>query len=95
MNLHRTFISVSALFLLVGGQAAAASRPKINEVCLADFHNLCPTQELGRGVVIRCAREHLEVVSADCKSAVDTANALNAARKSAKAAKKAGAPSAS
>jgi hypothetical protein len=95
MNLHRLAIAVSALALLAAGQAAAASKPKVNEVCLADFHKLCPTQELGRGVVIRCARAHLEVVSSDCKSAVDTANALNAARKSAKAARKAGAAASS
>ena len=95
MNLYRSVIAVSALALLVASQAAAASKPKINEVCLADFHKLCPTEQIGRGVVIRCARAHLEVVSSDCKSAVDTANALNAARKSAKAAKKAGGPAAS
>jgi hypothetical protein len=95
MNLHRLAIAVSALALLAAGQATAASKPKVNEVCLADFHKLCPTQELGRGVVIRCARAHLEVVSSDCKSAVDAANALNAARKSAKAAKKSGAASSS
>ena len=95
MNLHASVIALSALALVASGQAGAAPKPKVNDLCLADFHKLCPSEELGRGVVIRCARAHLDAVSSDCKSAVDAANALNAARKSAKAAKRASAQSAS
>jgi hypothetical protein len=94
MNFRSSVITFSAVALIAGGQASAASKPKVNEVCLADFHKFCPSEELGRGVVIRCARDHLDAVAPDCKSAVDAANALNAARKAAKAAKKSGAQSA-
>jgi len=73
-------VAASALAVLVAGQALAAAKPRANQVCLADFHKLCPTQELGRGVVIRCARAHIDAVSTDCKTAVEAADALNAAR---------------
>jgi hypothetical protein len=74
--------------LLVAGPCFAAPKPRAAEVCLADFHKLCPGEELGRGVVIRCARAHLEAVAPDCKTAVEAANALNAARRAAKQARK-------
>jgi hypothetical protein len=97
MILRTTIVAFSALAIFAAGaQARGTPKPKVNDVCQADFHKFCPSEEPGRGVVIRCARAHLDQVSANCKSAVDTANALNAARKAAKtsnraAAKKAGA----
>ena len=87
-------IAASALAVLVAGQALAAAKPRANQVCLADFHKLCPTQELGRGVVIRCARAHIDAVSTDCKTAVEAADALNAAHRQAKASKRASTKSA-
>jgi hypothetical protein len=91
MNLHHSVIAVSALVLIAAGQAGAASKPRVGEICLADFHKLCPTEELGRGKVIRCARAHIDGVSADCKSAVAAADAVNQARRAAKAGKSASA----
>jgi hypothetical protein len=93
MNLHPSVIAVSALVLIAAGQAGAASKPKVAEICLADFHKLCPTEELGRGKVIRCARAHIDGVSAECKSAVAAADAVNQARRAAKATKRASAKS--
>ncbi|MGA2954000.1 MAG: cysteine rich repeat-containing protein [Caulobacteraceae bacterium] len=95
MNLRTVVIASSALSLLVAGQSFAAGKPKVNEVCLADFHKLCPDEELGRGKVIRCARAHLDNVGAECKSAVEAANASNAKKREAKAAKRGGAKTAS
>jgi hypothetical protein len=95
MNLRTVVIASSALSLLVGGQAFAAAKLKVNEVCLADFHKFCPDDELGRGKVIRCARAHLDNVTADCKSAVAAANASNEKKREAKAAKRGGAKTAS
>jgi hypothetical protein len=92
MILRTTIVAISAFAVLAAGaQARGTAKPKVNDVCQADFHKFCPSEEPGRGVVIRCARAHLEQVSTDCKSAVDTANALNAARKAAKASKRASA----
>lgn len=88
MKFRCSVIAMAGLTVLVAGQAAAAAKPRAAEVCLADFHKLCPAEALGRGVVIRCARAHLEAVSPDCKSTVQAADALNAARKAAKAAAK-------
>ncbi len=88
---HSVIVAVSALVLAAASQAGAASKPKANEICLADFHKLCPTEELGRGKVIRCARAHIDGVSADCKSAVAAADAVNQARRAAKASKRASA----
>ena len=83
-----------AVTLTLAGAPAFAAKPKVGEVCLADFHKLCPTEELGRGKVIRCARAHIDAVTPDCKSAVDAANASNAAKRQAKASKRAAAKSA-
>jgi len=93
MNLRSVVIASSAFALLVVGQSVAAPKPKVNEVCLADFHKLCPSEELGRGKVIRCARAHIDSVGPDCKTAVEAANASNAAKRQAKAAKRASAKS--
>jgi hypothetical protein len=81
------------LTLALASAPAFAAKPKVNEVCLADFHKLCPSEELGRGKVIRCARAHIDAVTPDCKSAVDAANASNAAKREAKASKRAAAKS--
>lgn len=81
-------VAVAALALMIAGPALAAPKPRVNEVCLADFHKLCSDQTLGRGVVIRCARAHIDAVAPDCKSAVEAANAVNEARRSAKAARR-------
>jgi len=92
MNFHSAVIAFSVLGLIAAGDAAAAAKPKANQVCLEDFHKLCPNEELGRGVVIRCARAHHDAVSADCRSAVDAADAadaVNAAHRAAKASKRA------
>jgi hypothetical protein len=92
MFLRTTIVAFSALAIFAAGvQARGTPKPKVNDVCQADFHKFCPSEEPGRGVVIRCARAHLDQVTVDCKSAVDTANALNAARKAAKASKRASA----
>ena len=94
MKLHRSVIvAVSALALAAASQAGAAPKPRVGQICLADFHKLCPTEELGRGKVIRCARAHIDGVSADCKSAVAAADAVNQARRAAKASKRASAKS--
>jgi hypothetical protein len=93
MNLRSCVIVGAAFAILTAGQAVATPKPKVNEVCLADFHKLCPTEELGRGKVIRCARAHLDSVTSDCKTAVDAANASNAAKRQAKASKRASAKS--
>ncbi len=91
MNARNWLVTIPALAIVLAGPAFAAPKPKVNEVCLADFHKLCPTEELGRGKVIRCARAHLDAVAPDCKSAVDAANASNAAKRGAKSAKRAAA----
>jgi hypothetical protein len=95
MKLRTVVIASSALSLLLAGQAFAAGKPKVNEVCLADFHKFCPSEELGRGKVIRCARAHLDNVTPDCKSAVEAANTANEKKREAKAAKRDGAKTAS
>jgi ribosome-binding protein aMBF1 (putative translation factor) len=77
------------LAVLVAGQAVGAAKPRANQVCLADFHKLCGSETLGRGVVIRCARAHIDQVAPDCKEAVQAADALNAAHRQAKASRKA------
>jgi hypothetical protein len=97
---ERTWIATAiavagAMTLVLAGAPAFAAKPKVNEVCLADFHKLCPSEELGRGKVIRCARAHIDSVTPDCKSAVDAANAANAAKREAKSAKRAAAKSSS
>lgn len=86
-------VAIAALALMIAGPALAAPKPRVNQVCLADFHKLCSDQTLGRGVVIRCARAHIDAVSPDCKTAVEAANAVNEARRSAKAARRAAAKS--
>ncbi|MGH7022129.1 MAG: hypothetical protein ACREEB_00910 [Caulobacteraceae bacterium] len=91
MKSHAFAIAASTLAVILAGQALAAAKPRANQVCLADFHKLCPSEALGRGVVIRCARAHMDAVSPDCKSAVEAANAVNEARRQAKAAKRASA----
>jgi hypothetical protein len=88
MNLR---YAMAAIAILAAAGQANAAKPRVNDVCQADFHKLCPDQAAGRGVVIRCARAHLSAVSPDCKSAVDTADALNAARRAAKASRRASA----
>lgn len=88
-------LAVAALGLVVAGQAMATPKPRVNEICLADYHKFCPEQALGRGVVIRCARAHLEQVTPDCKTAVEAANAVNEARREAKAARRASGQTAS
>jgi hypothetical protein len=92
MSLRSLTIVVSAV-VLVAGPAFAAPKPRVNQICLADFHKLCPSEELGRGKVIRCARAHIDGVSADCKTAVAAADAVNQARRAAKASKRASAKS--
>ena len=90
MIVRSSVIAISALALLAAGaQARGTPKPKVNEVCQADFHKFCPSETPGRGVVIRCARAHIDSVSSDCKTAVDTANASNAAKRASKAAKRA------
>jgi hypothetical protein len=92
MIFRSSVIAISALALLAAGaQARGTPKPKVNDVCQADFHKFCPSQEAGRGVVIRCARAHIDSVSAECKSAVDMANASNAAKRAAKTSKRASA----
>jgi hypothetical protein len=85
-------IAISALAVLAAGaEARGTPKPKVNDVCQADFHKYCPSEQPGRGVVIRCARAHIDSVSADCKSAVDIANAANAAKRASKASRRASA----
>lgn len=81
-------VAIAAMAMMIAGPSLAAPKPRVNEVCLADFHKLCPSQELGRGVVIRCARAHIDQVAPDCKTAVEAANAVNEARRAAKAARR-------
>lgn len=81
-------VAIAAMAMMIAGHSLAAPKPRVNEVCLADFHKLCPSQELGRGVVIRCARAHIDQVAPDCKTAVEAANAVNEARRAAKAARR-------
>jgi hypothetical protein len=82
---------VAALAILAATQVGATSKPRVNQICLEDFHKLCPDQAVGRGVVIRCARAHHDSLTADCRSAVEAADAVNAARKAAKASRRASA----
>ena len=89
-----TVTVLGALTLALAVGPAFAAKPKVNEVCLADFHKLCPSEEAGRGKVIRCARAHLDSVTPDCKSAVDAANAANEKKRETKSAKRASAKSA-
>ena len=85
-------IALSAVAVLAAGaQARGTPKPKVNEVCQADFHKFCPSETPGRGVVIRCARAHIDNVSSDCKNAVDIANAANAAKRAAKVSRRASA----
>jgi hypothetical protein len=92
MILRITVVAISALAVAAAGaQARGTPKPKVNDVCQADFHKYCPSEQAGRGVVIRCARAHIDSVSAECKSAVDIANASNAAKRAAKASKRASA----
>ena len=93
MNVRNWIVAVASLSIVLAIGPAFAAKPKVNEVCLADFHKLCPTEELGRGKVVRCARAHIDTVTPDCKSAVDAANAANAAKREAKSAKRAAAKS--
>ena len=83
--------AIAAVALLAFAGQANAAKPKVNDVCQADFHKLCPDETPGRGVVIRCARTHLSAVSPDCKSAVEAADAVNVARRTAKASRRASA----
>jgi hypothetical protein len=91
MNARTWIASAAALAVVLAVGPAFAAKPKVNEVCLADFHKLCPSEELGRGKVIRCARAHLDAVTPDCKSAVDAANASNEKKRETKSAKRASA----
>lgn len=91
MNSRTWISSAAALAVVLAIGPAFAAKPKVNEVCLADFHKLCPTEELGRGKVIRCARAHIDAVTPDCKGAVDAANASNLKKREAKASKRAAA----
>jgi hypothetical protein len=81
-------VAIAAMAMMIAGPSLAAPKPRVNEVCLADFHKLCSSEALGRGVVIRCARAHIDQVAPDCKTAVEAANALNEARRAAKAARR-------
>ncbi|MHB8528978.1 MAG: hypothetical protein ACYC8V_05625 [Caulobacteraceae bacterium] len=83
---HRSSLlaGLTAGLLLAGVASAAPS--KVAVVCKADFAKLCPTATAVRGAVMRCVKTRLAEVSPDCKSAVETAQARNAARKAAKAA---------
>ena len=92
MIIRSTVVAISILAMAAAGaQARGTPKPKVNDVCQADFRKFCPSEEPGRGVVIRCARAHIDSVSAECKSAVDIANAANAAKRAAKASKRASA----
>jgi hypothetical protein len=89
MNAPTWIASAATLAIVLAVGPAFAAKPKVNEVCLADFHKLCPSEELGRGKVIRCARAHLDAVTPDCKSAVDAANVSNEKKRETKSAKRA------
>ena len=94
MNLSQIVAAGVALGVVFTGPALAAPKPRPNQACLEDFHKYCPTEALGRGVVIRCARAHIDSVSAVCKTSVEHADAVNQARRQAKAAKRAAAKTA-
>lgn len=91
MNARTWIASAAAVTVVLAVGPAFAAKPKVNDVCLADFHKLCPSEELGRGKVIRCARAHIDAVTPDCKTAVDAANAANEKKREVKSAKRAAA----
>jgi hypothetical protein len=91
MRIRPLKLVVASLAVLAAAQVGATPKPRVNQICLEDFHKLCPTQELGRGVVIRCARAHHDALTANCRSAVEAADAVNTARKAAKASRRASA----
>ncbi|HEV2364757.1 MAG TPA: hypothetical protein VGS12_11240 [Caulobacteraceae bacterium] len=81
----RTLVSaLLATGLALGGSTALAKGASVKTICQADFQKLCPTATPNRGAVMRCVKTRLDQVSAECKTAVQAAQAKNASRRAAR-----------
>jgi Cysteine rich repeat len=51
-------------------QASPPPRPQVRQLCAADVQRLCPQLQPGHGAIAACLKDHMNDVSADCRSAL-------------------------
>ena len=57
------------------GAPSGGGRSAMRQACIADIQKLCADTQPGGGRIMQCLRGHADQVSADCKSAMQSARA--------------------
>jgi hypothetical protein len=67
----KMFLAALGLALGLGGGAALAQTAAEREACQADFEKFCPNVRPGGGRVVECLSQHLDQLTAQCKTVVE------------------------